>query len=207
LTPKNETDVIIPEDQPRLSDVERAKANERFKETAVDFRKDEASFDLNIKNLEPLAEKLNETQKKILNVILSDWSAENTIEAERDIFLKLRNACGRAGMLENKNDQITFFKTLADPQFMNIVKTVGQGLISIHIVPIVAKVIQQAIEGDKTSQRWALEISGVMPGKFDFYLNRYQLNHQVTNIGEINFDGKTDAELSEMVGDLAEVVG
>jgi DNA relaxase NicK len=163
------------------------------------------TFDANVKQLEPLANELNETGKKILEVILTDFSPENEAEAERDVFLKLRNACARAGMLEKKSDQITFFKTLADPQFMQIVKTVGQGLIGIHIVPIVSKVIQQALEGDKTSQKWALEITGILQGKYDFYLNRYQMTHNTLNVGNINFEGKTDAELAELVGSLNDV--
>jgi len=193
-------------DSPRLEDEERAEANKRFTEMAPSYKDGAvAAFDANVKGLEPLANELNDTGKRILEVILTDFSPENEAEAEKDVFKKLRNACARAGMLEKKDEQIQFFKTLADPQFMNIVKTVGQGLIGIHIVPIVAKVIQQAFEGDKTSQKWALEITGILQGKYDFYLNRYSLNHQTVNVGNINFEGKTDAELAELVYSLDDV--
>ena len=185
---------------PRLDDSERAAANKRFNEMAPSYKDGAVPvFDADVKGLEPLANELNETGKRILEVILTDFSPENEAEAEKDVFKKLRNACARAGMLEKKDAQIQFFKTLADPQFMGIVKSVGQGLVGIHIVPIVAKVVQQALEGDKTSQKWALEITGILQGKYDFYLNRYQLNHQTVNVGNINFEGKTDAELAELV--------
>lgn len=161
-----------------------------------------------VKGLEPLAEQLTDTGKKILNVILTDFSGDPEIEGERDVFLKLRKACERAGMLEKRGDQCDFFKTLADPQFMNIVKTTGQGMIGIYIVPIVAKVIEQAMAGDKTSQKWALEITGILQGKYDFYLQRFSLTHNTLNAGNINFSGKTDEELSKLVEELtdAEVV-
>lgn len=186
---------------PRLKDAERAEANERFTELAPTFSKGATpvELDASLKGLEPLADKLNETGKKILNVILTDFSPENEAEAEKDVFKKLRSACARAGMLDTKSHQVEFFKTLADPQFMNIVKTTGQGLIGLYIIPIAAKVIQQALEGDKTSQKWALEITGILQGKYDFYLQRFSLTHNTLNAGTINFDGKTDAELTECV--------
>lgn len=196
----------MPNDKVAISNEEREAANKRFTEMApTDTNGKLADYDVSVKGLEPLAGELNETGKKILNVILTDFSAENEAEAEKDVFKKLRNACGRAGMLEKKSDQVTFFKTIADPQFMNIVKQVGQGLIGIHIVPIVAKVIQQALEGDKTSQKWALEITGMMPGKYDFYMNRYQMTHNTVNVGNLNFEGMTDAELKECVFALDDV--
>ena len=179
----------------RLSDGERKASNDAFTALAPSFKDAPVAMDANVQGLENLADKLNETGKRILNVILTDFSAENEAEAEKDVFKKLRNACARAGMLEKKGDQITFFKTIADPDFMHIVKTTGQGIVGLYIVPIVAKVIQQALEGDKTSQKWALEITGIMQGKYDFYLNRYNLTHQTVNVGNINFDGMSDAEL------------
>lgn len=194
-------------DSPRLPDGERAEANQTFNELAPDLAKDPKAIELNanVAGLEPLADKLNETGKKILNIIITDFSAENEAEAEKDVFKKLRNACARAGMLDSKNTQIEFFKTLADPQFMQIVKTTGQGLIGLYIIPIAAKVIQQALEGDKTSQKWALEITGILQGKYDFYLNRYSMTHNTINAENINFDGKTDAELAECVLALDDV--
>lgn len=188
-------------DSERLPDKERAEANKRFAEMATSFNKDAPApaFNANLEGLEPLADKLNETQKKILEVIITDFSSENECEAEKDVFKKLRNACARAGMLDKKADQVTFFKTLADPQFMGVVKAVGQGLIGLHIVPITAKCIQMALEGDKTCMRWAFEMTGMMQDKYSFYKDRWQFTHNDVNIGEINFDGKTDDELKEIV--------
>jgi DNA relaxase NicK len=195
---------MLKNDSERLPDEERKAANERFKEWAP--QAPGVTFNANLEGLEPLADKLNETQKKILEVIITDFSGENECEAEKDVFKKLRNACARAGMLEKKADQVTFFKTLADPQFMGIVKAVGQGLIGLHIVPITAKCIQMALEGDKTCMRWAFEMTGMMQDKYSFYKDRWQFTHTDVNIGEINFDGKTDAELKEIVGQFSEVV-
>jgi len=184
-----------------LYDSDRKKANEKFKALAPDFSKDEPQLDANIQGLEKLGEKITETQKKILNIILTDFSPENSTEAEKDIFKKLRAACARAGML-GKSGEVDFFRTLADPGFNNIVKTVGQGIIGMYIVPVAAKVVQQALEGDKTSQKWVLEIAGLLQTKYDFYLQRYQMKHQTINVGEINFSDKSDEELEELVSNL-----
>jgi hypothetical protein len=195
-----------PNDTPRISDYEREEANKVFTELAPSFKKDAipVELDATVKGLENLADKLSETGKKILNVVLTDFAPENPIEAEKDVFKRLRNACGRAGMLDSKGDQITFFKTIADPDFMQIVKTTGQGIVGLYIVPVVAKVIQQALEGDKTSQRWVLEITGVIESKYQFYMNRYALTHSTTNVGNINFEGVPDEELSQIVASFSD---
>lgn len=190
-------------DSERLPDTERKEANKRFAEMAPSAIP--ATFDANIKGLEPLAEQLNETQKKILEIIITDFSSENECEAEKDVFKKLRNACARAGMLEKKSDQVIFFKTLADPQFMGVVRSVGQGLIGLHIVPITAKCIQMALEGDKTCMRWAFEMTGMMQDKYGFYKDRWQFTHNEVNVENINFKDKTDAELVEIMASFKEV--
>jgi hypothetical protein len=194
----------MPQVNTNLTPKEKKESNERFTELAPTFSKGASpvELDASLPGLEPLAQKLDETGKKILNIILTDFSAENEVEAEKDIFKKLRNACARAGMLDKKYDQITFFKTLADPQFMNIVKTTGQGIVGMYIVPVVSKMIAMALEGDKTAIKWVLEITGLMQSKYDFYLNRYSLTHNTINAENINFEGKTDAELATIISDF-----
>lgn len=179
----------------------KEKDNERFTELTSNFSKaaTPVEFDASLPALEPLSKQLDETRKKILEIILTDFSVGGDIEAERDVFQKLRNACARAGMLGNRADQIEFFKTIADPKFNNVVKAVGQGLIGMHIVPVVAKMINMALEGDKQCIKWVLEVCGMMPGKYDFYLNRYQYTHNTVNAGNINFEGKTDKELDDLI--------
>lgn len=186
---------------------EEKRSAENFpKELTVDFRKpepDTQEFNANLVGLEKLADKLDETQKKILTVVLTDFSDDPESEGEISVFRKLRGACARAGMLDSRKDQIKFFSTIADPTFSQIVRSVGSGLIGIYIVPIVAKVIQQALEGDKTSQRWALQISGVMPDKYEFYTNRWQLTHNDVTIGELNLEGKSDEELKRVLTEIS----
>lgn len=156
-------------------------------------------FDQNVIGLEKLSEKLNETQKKILGVILTDFADDPESEPELRVWQKLRASCQRAGMAGSIGDQIKFYSTVADPQFIQVVRAVGSGLIGVYIVPVVARVVKQALEGDKTSQRWILQISGVMPDKYEFYMNRYQLTHKEVNIGELNLEGKSDDELKRML--------
>lgn len=189
-----------------LTSKELSEANERFAELAPVFSKDASpvELDASLKGLEPLAEKLNETGKTILNVVISDFSAEPTVEAEKDVFKKLKNACARAGMA-GTGDEVAFFKTLGDPQFNQIVHTVGRGVIGMYIVPVAAKIINQALEGDKTSQKWVLEICGLIDSKYDFYLNRYNLTHNSINAQNVNIEGKTDEELKELISSLDDV--
>lgn len=168
----------------------------------------EVSLDANIKGLEKLSGELSESGKKILNVILTDFddsSADDTIDEEHIVFKRLIAACARAGMHDTKTKQVQFYKTIADPQFMQVVKTTGCGLVGMYIVPVLSKIIMQAIEGDKTSQNWVLEITGMKPGKYDFYLNRYQLTHNTVNVGELNYEGKSDAELRDIIGQMTDV--
>jgi len=184
---------------------DRDEAKIRLRKLAPDFSEDSGrppALDANVVGLEKLHDKLNETGKKILNVIITDFAADNPVEKESDVFKKLRNACKRAGMLGNTSDQIKFFQTLADPRFIGITKAVGQGVIGMYLVPIVAKVVQQALEGDKTSQQWALQITGMLQTKYDFYLNRYELTHNSVHADVINFEGKSDGELERIVNGL-----
>jgi hypothetical protein len=190
---------------PRLDDSERAEANKFFTEKAP-TGETIGGLDLTPKGLEKVAEQLTETQKKILNIVLTDFSPENEVEAERDVFLKLRNACKRAGMLERKQDQVTFFQTLADPKFAETVKMVGCGLIGVNVLDIVSTVYRKGVvEGDKTCLKWLMEILGLLPSKYDFYLQRYQIGHLQIGNQSVNFEGVPDEELKKFVHDLDDV--
>ena len=177
----------------------------------VDFSDDNALpqvLNANVAGLEKLAEKLTETQKKILNVIISDFSDEPGVEAEKDVFKKLRSACARAGMLGTVSNQVDFFRVLSDPKFNSIVKTVGTGLVGMYIVPIMATQVRLALEGSQTAIDRLLEISGLKQSKYDFYLQRVALSKTDINVGgDLNFEGKTDAELKELAASFRDVPG
>jgi len=189
-----------------LSRAEKDRANEFFKENAPDLTTQDIELDANLKGLEQLEGQLNETQKKVLQIIVTDFSPENEAEAEKDVFKKLRNACARAGLRDKKSDEIDFFRVLGDPKFGHIVKTTGQGIIGLYIVPLAAKLINMALEGDKTCMKWALEIAGLLQSKYDFYLQRVALTKANINVGgDLNFEGKSDKELEELINSIEHV--
>jgi len=176
------------------------------KERAMEILPDEVGedFDADMKGLEPLADKLNDAQKRILEVIITDIFPETETECEKDVFKRLRNSCDRAGMLEDQSAQRMFFRTLADPGFQHVVKSVGNGLIGLHVVPIVQKCIELALEGDKTCLKWALEIIGMKQSKYDFYLDRRQQNQlNIVNKGHVDFTSEMSTrELRQLASSI-----
>ena len=203
---RNRKDTSAPTDTPRISDVERASANALVKSEAPSFVDPNvpAVFDANVKGLEQLADKLNETGKKILNTMITDLSVENAIGAEKDVFKALRNVAARAGLLDSKAHQIEFFHTIADPQFIQIYRAIGTGILGMNIVPLVAKCIEKALEGDKVCMQWALQMTGMLPDKFEFYKDRWQMTHNETNV-TVNYGDMTDAELAQCAVALDDV--
>jgi len=178
-------------------------ANKKKNADWVDLPTIPAVFDANVAGLEKLAEELTETQKKIFNVIVSDFSDEPEAEAEMNIFKRLRAACRRAGMLEDGHKQVDFFRVLQDEKFQHIVKTVGAGMVGMYVVPLMAKQIELALGGSQTALDRLFEIMGLKQSKYDFYLQRVALNKTDINVGgDLNFEGKTDAELKKLVTSL-----
>ena len=166
------------------------------------------ALDANIVGLEKLSEDLNITRKKILNIILSDFpdKPDASSEAEMNVFIRLRTACGRAGMLEDPEQQAEFFRTLADPEFNHVVKSVGTGLVGMYVVPLMAKQIELAMGGSQAALDRLFEMCGLKQSKYDFYLQRVIANKTDINVeGDLNFEGKSDSELKKLVGSFGDV--
>jgi len=165
------------------------------------------NLDATIVGLEHLQKQLSNTQKKILNVIISDFRNEKTFdeEGDKEVFRRLKAACWRAGMTKDKKSEAEFFRTIADPQFHQVVKTVGTGLIGMYIVPLMSKQIELAMQGNQTALDRLLEIVGLKQSKYDFYMNRVALKKTEVNVeGDINFDKKSDRELEEIIASFEE---
>jgi len=167
-----------------------------------------AALDADIEGLEELSKQLDLTQKKILNIILTDFGdrPESTIEPETATFMRLRSACARAGMLADKEKQAEFFRTIADPEFNRVVKTVGTGLIGMYVVPLMSKQIELAMGGSQAALDRLFEIVGIKQSKYDFYLQRVIANKTDINVeGDLNLEGKSDKELKELVGSFGDI--
>ena len=189
-----------------LTSKERKEANERMGELAVDFRKPD--LDTSCLATEPellvdFKEEVSEWQKKVASVMLTDCAPENECEAEKDIFKKLREGCARAGMRDKGSTETGFFNIISDKRFSEAVKQIGQGVVGLRILPVVDKLLELAMAGDKTCIKWALEISGIMPSKYDFYLARRQvINVNAGNQYQVSFEDKSDEELERIADDL-----
>ena len=192
-----------------LTSKERKEANERMGELAVDFRKPD--LDTSCLATEPellvdFKEEVSEWQKKVASVMLTDCAPENECEAEKDIFKKLREGCARAGMRDKGSTETGFFNIISDKRFSEAVKQIGQGVVGLRILPVVDKLLELAMAGDKTCIKWALEISGIMPSKYDFYLARRQtINVTAGDQYTVNFEGMEDAELERIADGLDDV--
>lgn len=168
------------------------------------------TLDANIVGLEKFKKQLTETQKKILNVIVSDFSEESKADIDKrgdmQVFNRLRAACIRAGMLHDRGEQAEFFRTLADPDFQHVVKTVGTGLVGMYVVPLMCKQIELAMSGSQTALDRLFELMGLKQSKYDFYLQRVALKKTNINVeGDMNFNKKTDKELEEIIASFENV--
>ena len=176
----------------------------------TDFREpgmSEMPFDLVPPGLEELAVELTEEHKKFIAVFLTDFFGAEE-RSEKEVFKNLRNACARAGMLEKKGDQVKFFHMLADPKLQWVSRKCAQGVISTALIPVMMKVTSQAIDGDKKSQEWVLEMSEMIKSKYQFYLDRRQQISGDVSIDashNLNVDGMDDKELDAAFAELTDV--
>lgn len=189
---------------------ERKEANERMAELAPDFSEGGALVDdlaANMGDLESAQAVINEQLAKVATVILTDFSPQNELQAEKDIFKALRNACKRAGMLDKGNSERDFFKIIYDPKFQLAVRQLGTALVGMHILPILAVVLDEAIvKRDKTCLGWALEMMGLKRDKYQFALDRRQIvNINAGNEYNVNFEDKSDEELKRIADGLDNV--
>jgi len=153
---------------------------------------------LTLDGLERAEESLTEDSKKMLDFLLTDVMNDD-IDRDPDVTKSIRRACYRAQMRDGSGDELTFFRHLNDPGFMKIVKDSGAALVGSHILPLVATLLNIAIEDRK---QWAmiacLKITGLLPTQYDIYQLKYQNTHINNYSGEVNYGGKSDAELENI---------
>lgn len=187
----------------------RSEAKKKPEPPAIDLSSEKAlkeTLNANVSGLEHIADHVADEHLKVLNIIMTDFSDEPEAEREMSVFKRLRGACQRAGMLENKSKQREFFQILADPKFNKLVKATGRGLVGMYIGPLLETQIRLAMEGSQTALDRLFEIVGIKQSKYDFYLNRVALNKTDINVGgDLNFEGKTDAELKELAASFRDV--
>lgn len=160
---------------------------------------------LTIDGLEDAAESLTDDSKKILNFLLTDVINDDT-GRDPDVTKAIRRACRRAQMQDGGGDEIAFFRHVTDPGFMKTVKDTGAALIGVHILPLVATLLNIAIEERK---QWAmtacLKISGLLPTQYDIYQLKYENTHTNIFSGEVNYGDKTDKELKDICAEIYDV--
>ena len=180
--------------KPRDLDIENAAA------MLKEVKANQLAPGLGLETLEKTSESLTAGSQKILETILTDIFPEQDNAPDTVIVAGIKKACARAQMGDKKTDEITFWRHVADPGFMKVVKETGAALVGIHVLPLVATLLNMAIQ-DKN--QWALktslQIAGLLPTKYDIYQLRYEERHTNNFTGEVNIGGKTDKELEGIV--------
>lgn len=171
---------------------------------------------LGLESLEDVSKDLAEGSRKVLETVLTDIFPEaDERGGDHAIISGIRKACVRAQAGErNRGDEMTFWRHVADPGFMKVVKETGAALVGMHVLPLIATVINMAIvDKDKWALKTALQIAGIIPNKYDIYQLRWEQRHtEIVAGGDVNLGGKTDAELKDIlkqindVSDQAEVI-
>ena len=183
--------------KPRDLDIENAAA------MLKEVKANQLAPGLGLETLEKTSESLTAGSQKILETILTDIFPEQDNAPDTVIVAGIKKACARAQMGDKKTDEITFWRHVADPGFMKVVKETGAALVGIHVLPLVATLLNMAIQ-DKN--QWALktslQIAGLLPTKYDIYQLRYEERHTNNFSGEVNFGGKTDQELENIVASI-----
>ena len=190
-----------------MSPAELKKANERADKILSDSGSPDVanSTELAPEGMEEVGDELTDDQILVLNTILSDIHPEPEEETKPSVYRRLHAAFTRSGMGETQADQRRFYNILKDPKFGEIVKVTGRGVIGTRIVAIADKMVELALGGDKTAIKWALEMFKLKKSKYDYYAEVANDRRPSLEIGEINFGGKTDAELKAIRDDLLDV--
>ena len=175
----------------------------RDKDQAIELLKLENKVEpgqmLGVDELKHAGESLNDASRKVLEAVLMDVMPECDDESGREITKGIKDACRRAQMGKS-GDQVTFWRHVSDPGFLKIVKETGAALVGSHILPLIATLMNMAIN-DKNE--WALktcfQIAGLLPTKYDIYQLKYENTHTNVFSGEVNFGGKSDQELQGII--------
>jgi len=171
---------------------------------------------LGLSTLEDVSKDLAEGSRKVLETVLTDIFPEpDERGGDHAIISGIRKACVRAQAGEkNRGEELTFWRHVADPGFMKVVKDTGAALVGMHVLPLIATLINMAIvDKDKWALKTSLQIAGVIPNKYDIYQLRWDQRHtEIVAGGDVNLGGKSDSELKGIleqihdVSDQAEVI-
>ena len=157
---------------------------------------------LSLEGLERASESLTDDSRRILDFLLVDAMNDTTERAE-EVTMAIKKACYRAQMRTGDGNETAFYRHIVDPGFMKIVKDTGSALVGAHILPLVATLLNIAIEDRK---QWAmtacLKISGLLPTQYDIYQLKYENSHTNIFSGEVNYGDKTDKELKDICAEV-----
>ena len=157
---------------------------------------------LGLETLEEASESLTAGSKKVLETILTDIFPEKDGEQDSAVVAGIKRACKRAQM-DKGRDELHFWRHVADPGFMKVVKETGAALVGMHILPLISTLLNMAInDKDKWALKISLQISGLLPTKYDIYQLRYEERHTNNFSGEVNFAGHSDKELTNIVASI-----
>ena len=174
----------------------------RHKDVAAKFEEEAKAA------LKAASQEVDVWQQRIAAVMLTDFYDEPNDSPIGDVFKRLRAACARAGMLDHGEKEAHFFNVIKDRRFTAAVKQLGQGLIGIKAIPLVNKLIDMAMDGNEKALFKALEIAGIIPTKFDIYLNRTtnnNTNREIVQNNTINLGDQSDRELEQFADDFNDV--
>lgn len=174
-------------------------AEKKVKADIIAEAKDNAEVPtLALEGLEEASKSLTSDSRKILEFLITDAMNDDTGH-DQSVTRSIKRACRRAQMTDKSGDEMAFFRHVTDPGFMKVVKDTGAALVGAHILPLVATLLNIAIEERK---QWAmtacLKISGLLPTQYDIYQLKYENTHINNFSGEVNYGGKTDKELTDI---------
>ena len=154
---------------------------------------------LGLDTLEKVSDSLTDGSKKVLETILTDIFPENDDAPDSVVVAGIKKACRRA-QADGTVNELQFWRHVADPGFMKVVKETGAALVGMHVLPLVATLLNMAIrDKDKWALKTSLQIAGLLPTKYDIYQLRYEERHNNVFSGEVNFGGKSDQELKDII--------
>lgn len=188
----------------------RQQLDERVTNLVPDFDKDSSLVDSitgNLGDLESAQAFINEQLVKVSATLLTDISPQNELEAEKDMFKAIRNACKRAGMLDGGTQERDFFKIIYDPKLQQAVRQIGKALVGLNILPLMAVAFDEAFNKRNVQVLgWLFEIAELKRDKYQFALDRRQVvNINAGNEYNVSFEDKSDEELERLANGLHDV--
>ena len=193
-------------DSSRTSTKAKAKRDLNIEDAAAmlkEVQENELPPNLAIDLPEKTLESLTEGSKKVLETILTDIFPEQEDAPDSVVVAGIKKPCVRAQSSSDAVNELTFWRHVADPGFMKVVKDTGAALVGMHVLPLVSTLLNMAIlDKDKWALKVSLQIAGLLPTKYDIYQLRYEERHTNNFSGEVNFAGKPDKELENIVASI-----